>query len=72
MSTDWTRSSFHQPTRLGDCVEVKQHGDGVVGVTDARRRELLSLLFSPESWAAFVAGVKAGEFDFGELPADGT
>jgi hypothetical protein len=45
---------------------------GVVGVQDARYhgaqgREGLAKMFSPEAWAAFVAGVKAGEFD---LPGD--
>lgn len=71
----WRRSSFHQPTPLGDCVEVYQYGDGAIGLQDARfhgqqGREGLAKIFSPEAWAAFIAGVKAGEFDFG-VTSDG-
>ncbi len=66
MQGEWRRSTFHRPTRLGDCVEVYQYGDGVIGVRDARYPTDLAKLFSPEAWQAFIAGVRAGEFDFGE------
>ena len=62
---EWQRSTFHVDGRYGDCVEVRQYGDGVVGVRDVRdeRRDLTAKLFAPETWEAFVKGVKAGQFD---------
>jgi hypothetical protein len=61
---DWKRSSFHVPTDRRDCVEVRQYGDGVVGVRDARHADTgVAYMFDPETWRNFVAGVKAGEFD---------
>jgi hypothetical protein len=65
---EWTRSSFHVPTSRGDCVEVRQYGDGVVGVRDARDEQggTAAKLFDPGTWRNFVAGVKAGEFDLEE------
>ena len=49
---------------FGNCVEVGMASDGSVVVRDSkdadRRR---SLEFTGDEWAAFVAGVKAGEFD---------
>ena len=50
----------------GDCVEVGLNVEGQVRV---RSTENLSryALFSPQEWAAFVLGVKAGEFDPDEL-----
>ena len=63
---EWRRSSFSEPTERGDCVEVYRYGDGVIGVRDARYPDIGAKLFSPESWLAFIAGVKAGEFDLEE------
>jgi hypothetical protein len=34
-----------------------------VSVVDTKVGELSALRFTPTEWAAFVAGVKAGEFD---------
>ena len=44
----------------GSCVGVAI-GPGEVRVVDTKSSE--ALRFTPEEWAAFVAGVKAGEFD---------
>jgi hypothetical protein len=44
----------------GACVGVAIEGDEV-RVVDTKSSEALS--FTPSEWAAFVAGVKAGEFD---------
>jgi hypothetical protein len=46
----------------GNCVEVGRSADGVVLVRDSKNRAQ-ALAFTDEEWAAFVAGVKAGEFD---------
>ena len=48
----------------GNCVEVGRSADGVVLVRDTKDRAQQALVFTDEEWAAFVAGVKAGEFDF--------
>ena len=49
---------------LGNCVEVGQLPGGAVAVRDTKDREQ-SLVFTPDEWTAFVAGVKNGEFDLG-------
>jgi hypothetical protein len=49
---------------FGGCVEVGRTPDGAVLVRDTKDRSRPALSFTDEEWAAFVAGVKAGEFDF--------
>lgn len=46
----------------GGCVEVGQAPDGTVIIRDGRDESRL-LEFTGVEWAAFVQGVKAGEFD---------
>ena len=48
----------------GACVEVARTPEGKVLVRDAKDRAQQALAFTDEEWAAFVAGVKGGEFDF--------
>jgi hypothetical protein len=49
---------------FGGCVEVGQAPDGTVVVRDAKDPQRpASLAFDRTEWAAFVDGVKAGEFD---------
>jgi hypothetical protein len=48
----------------GDCVEVGRSAEGAVLVRDTKDRAQQALAFTDEEWTAFVAGVKAGEFDF--------
>ena len=55
----WRASGF---TDNGTCVEVADLPDGVL-VRDTKDRTRPPLRCSPEAWAAFVAGVKLGEFD---------
>lgn len=58
---EFKTSSF---CNFGDCVEVGQSSDGsfvVRDTKDAERRQALT--FTRDEWAAFVAGVRAGEFD---------
>ncbi|MEJ3652131.1 DUF397 domain-containing protein [Actinomycetes bacterium KLBMP 9759] len=47
---------------LGNCVEVGRLPDGSFAVRDTKDRST-TLTFSVDEWAAFVAGVKNGEFD---------
>ena len=46
----------------GNCVEVG-HAPGLVSVRDTKDREGGTLTVSTSAWSAFLAGVKAGEFD---------
>lgn len=49
---------------VGGCVEVGQRADGVVVVRDGKDPDRSRTLeFTREEWAAFIAGVKNGEFD---------
>ena len=59
--TNYRTSSF---CSMGNCVEVGRSADGVVLVRDTKDRAQQALTFTDDEWAAFVAGVKAGEFDF--------
>lgn len=56
------RTSSH--CTYGNCVEVGRAADGTVLVRDTKDRAQEALTFTDEEWVAFVAGVKAGEFDF--------
>jgi hypothetical protein len=48
----------------GNCVEVGQLEDGSVAVRHSKLTGTGgSLTFTGDEWAAFIAGVKAGEFD---------
>lgn len=58
---DYKVSSF---CSLGNCVEVGVAPDGAIAVRDSKAPEVGPLLFTPEEWRSFVAGVRNGEFDF--------
>jgi hypothetical protein len=45
-----------------DCVEVAMR-PGTVGLRDSKDPASPVLAFTPSEWAAFIGGVKAGEFD---------
>ena len=59
--TEFRVSSF---CNFGSCVEVGRTPDGAVLVRDTKNRMQEALAFTDEEWTAFVAGVKAGEFDY--------
>lgn len=61
MDHDWKKSSFSDNSG-GNCVEVKQLRGGWF-VRDSKDPDGSVLLFTPDEKAAFIAGVKAGEFD---------
>jgi hypothetical protein len=60
------RKSTRSDNGGNSCVEVAKNLPGVVGVRDSKDRSGPALTFTPDEWAAFVDGVKKGEFD---LPA---
>jgi hypothetical protein len=46
----------------GECVEVASR-DAAILIRDSKDPAGAVLTYSVEEWAAFIAGVKAGEFD---------
>lgn len=60
----WKKSSFSGEGENGDgCVEVAFLPDGAVAVRDTKDRSLAPHHYSAAEWTAFVASVRAGEFD---------
>jgi hypothetical protein len=57
---EWFKSSYS--SNGGDCVEVAANIPSTIPVRDSKDPEGPFLTFSPEGFAAFVAGVKSGEF----------
>lgn len=57
----WQTSSFSGDN--GACVEVAFTPDHGVGVRDTKDRSKPPHFYTAAEWNAFVAGVKAGEFD---------
>jgi hypothetical protein len=51
----------------GACVEVAALTGGRVAVRDSKDRSKPPHVFTQDEWDAFVAGVKAGEFDQARL-----
>jgi hypothetical protein len=63
-SIEWRISRLSTDT--GDCVEVGplSDGSGRVAVRHSHHREGSILVFTKTEWAAFIGGVREGEFDF--------
>lgn len=60
----WRKSSFSGGNSSGSgCVEVAFLSDGDVALRDTKDRSLAPHRYTAREWAAFVAGVRAGEFD---------
>lgn len=57
----WRKSSFSNSQAA--CVEVADLPDGHRAVRDSKDPTGPVLHFTPAEWAAFTAGVCAGEFD---------
>jgi hypothetical protein len=57
----WIKSSFSNAT--GSCVETRSVVEDEICVRNSRDPEGPVLRFTKQEWTAFVAGVKAGEFD---------
>jgi hypothetical protein len=54
------KSSFSGGT---GCVEVRRLGDGRIALRDSKDLTLPPHHFTATEWTAFLAGVRAGEFD---------
>lgn len=63
---DQIRVPFRKSSRSGDngaCVEVADLDSGGRAVRDSKDPTGAHLTFTSTEWAAFTAGVRAGEFD---------
>lgn len=60
-SVTWRKSSFSGGNG-GQCVEVADLADGHRAVRHSKNPDGPVLVFTPAEWAAFVAGVRDGEF----------
>lgn len=67
---DLTGAVWHKSTRSGgnggDCVEVAANLPGIVAIRDTKDPGGATLVFTDDEWSAFLAGVRAGEFDVEE------
>lgn len=64
-SRSWSAGAWFKSSRSyggGACVEVSS-ANGGIRVRDSKNPHGAQLWFSPVEWAAFVAGVRDGEFD---------
>ena len=58
----WRKASL-SGNNGGNCVEVAVNLPSIIAMRDSKDREGPVLVFTPDAWLAFTAGVKAGEFD---------
>ncbi|MEV4100169.1 DUF397 domain-containing protein [Nonomuraea sp. NPDC049649] len=58
----WRKSTRSGPDG-GNCVEVAELPGGRRGVRDSKTLNGPVLVFTSGEWAAFICGVKDGEFD---------
>jgi hypothetical protein len=57
----WHKSRYSE-VDMSECVEVTELGDGAVAVRDSNNPGRSDLRFTASEWAAFVDGVRDGEF----------
>jgi hypothetical protein len=57
----WHKSAYSN--NGGNCVEVAFNLPGIVAVRDSKNPAAGTLVFTPETWRAFISEAHAGEFD---------
>ncbi|WP_436522482.1 DUF397 domain-containing protein [Actinoplanes sp. HUAS TT8] len=60
LGNNWKKST--RSNGSDNCVEARTY-QGEVQVRDTKDRTGGTLSFSPEAWADFLSGIRAGEFD---------
>ena len=58
---EWRKSSYSGNS--GNCVEVAGNLPGIVVVRDSKDPDGPNLIFNPDEWEVFAAGIRGGEFD---------
>ena len=61
VSARWRKSQASNPS--GSCVQVAELADGAIAVRNSRYPSGPALIYTRAEIAAFLAGVKNGEFD---------
>jgi hypothetical protein len=61
VSARWRKSQASNPS--GSCVQVAELGDGAIAMRNSRHPSGPALIYTRAEIAAFLAGVKNGEFD---------
>lgn len=59
---EWTKSSFSNGNGGNNCLEVSVTSSGMIAVRNSTTPRIITY-FTKSEWTAFLAGVKAGEFD---------
>jgi hypothetical protein len=57
----WRKSS-HSEVDMSECVTVADLPGGAKAVRDSKNPDLAPLRFTAREWAAFIAGIRDGEF----------
>jgi hypothetical protein len=58
---EWRKASYSTGNG-GNCVEVARNLPGAVAVRDSKDPQGPALVFTPDEWQAFTAGVRGGQF----------
>jgi hypothetical protein len=59
----WRKSTFSSNGEAGGCVEVAFLTGDTVTVRDSKNPSLAPHVYPAAEWSAFLAGIRAGEFD---------
>jgi Domain of unknown function (DUF397) len=57
---EWRTSTYSGGN--GSCVEVASNLPGIIAVRDSKDSQGPALVFTPDKWTAFLAGIRVSEF----------